>query len=89
MILDDGAAKAIVEDGSSLLPVGVTTIEGEFEKGALVACVNQDQEIARGFSNFNSFEINLILGLKSGEINTKLGYASAKEVIHRDNLILS
>ena len=56
---------------------------------SLVACRNQNHEIARGFSNFNSFEINLILGLKSGEINTKLGHASAKEVIHRDNLILS
>ena len=89
LLIDDGAAKAISDGGSSLLPVGITAIEGDFEKGALVACVNQDQEIARGFSNFNSFEINLILGLKSGEINTKLGYASAKEVIHRDNLILS
>ena len=89
LLIDDGAAKAISDGGSSLLPVGITAIEGDFEKGALVACVNQDEEIARGFSNFNSFEINLILGLKSGEINTKLGYASAKEVIHRDNLILS
>ena len=89
LLIDDGAAKAISEGGSSLLPVGITAIEGEFEKGALVACRNQNQEIARGFSNFNSFEINLILGLKSGEINTKLGYASAEEVIHRDNLVIS
>ena len=51
--------------------------------------MSKSQEIARGFSNFNSIEISLILGLKSGEINTKLGCASAEVVIHRDNLVLS
>ena len=89
LILDDGAAKAIVEDGSSLLPVGVTTIEGEFEKGALVICLNNNEEVAKGFCNFNSLELKLILGLKSEEISSTLGYASEEEVIHRDNLVLS
>ena len=75
--------------GSSLLPVGVTTIEGEFEKGALVICLNNNEEVAKGFCNFNSSELKLILGLKLEEISSTLGYASEEEVIHRDNLVLS
>ena len=60
-----------------------------FKKGDLIVCSNQNKEIAKGFSNFNSFELKQIIGLKSEEINAKLGYTSAEEVIHRDNLVLS
>ena len=89
LIIDDGAAKAIKEGGSSLLPVGITALKGDFKKGDLVACQSQNKEVARGFSNFNASELNQIIGLKSKEINSKLGYTSAEEVIHRDNLVLS
>ena len=89
LIIDDGAAKAIKEGGSSLLPVGITALKGDFKKGDLVACQSQSKEVARGFSNFNASELNQIIGLKSNEINSKLGYTSAEEVIHRDNLVLS
>ena len=89
LVIDNGAAKALMEEGSSLLPVGIVSTVGEFGKGALVACVNKDTEIARGFSNFSSSEISKLFGLKSSEINKKLGYASSEEVIHRDNLVLS
>ena len=89
LIIDDGAAKAINEEGGSLLPVGITALKGEFKKGDLVACQSQNKEVARGFSNFSASELDQIIGLKSEEINTKLGYTSAEEVIHRDNLVLS
>ena len=89
LIIDDGAAKAIKEGGSSLLPVGITALKGDFKKGDLVACHGQSKEVARGFSNFSATELDQIIGLKSEEINTKLGYTSAEEVIHRDNLVLS
>ena len=89
LIIDDGAAKAINEEGGSLLPVGITALKGEFKKGDLVACNSQNIEVARGFSNFSALELGQIIGLKSEEINTKLGYTSEKEVIHRDNLVLS
>ncbi len=89
LIIDDGAAKAINEEGGSLLPVGITALKGEFKKGDLVACQSQNKEVARGFSNFSASELDQIIGLKSDEINTKLGYTSAEEVIHRDNLVLS
>ena len=79
----------VIKAGSSLLPVGITALTGEFKKGDLVACHSQSKEVARGFSNFSASELDQIIGLKSEEINTKLGYTSAEEVIHRDNLVLS
>jgi glutamate 5-kinase len=89
LIIDDGAAKAINEEGGSLLPVGITALKGEFKKGDLVACQSQNKEVARGFCNFSASELDQIIGIKSEEINSKLGYTSAEEVIHRDNLVLS
>ena len=90
LIIDDGAAEALGREGGSLLPVGVTKIEGEFEKGSLVTCLDKNnEEVARGFSNFNSSEIKLILRLKSDKVSSALGYATEEEVIHRNNLVLS
>ncbi len=80
LIIDDGAAEAIGKEGGSLLPVGVTKIEGEFEKGSLVTCLDENnEEVARGFSNFNSSEIKLILRLKSEKV---LDTMANKRVIH-------
>jgi len=90
LIIDEGAVKAIGRDGRSLLPVGVVKIVGEFEKGSLVTCLDiNNEEVARGFSNFNSSEMKLILRLKSEKVSSALGYASEEEVIHRNNLVLS
>ena len=64
LIIDKGAEKAISKDGRSLLPVGVTRIEGAFKKGSLITCFNENnEEVTKGFSNFDSSELKQILGL--------------------------
>ena len=86
--LDAGASRAL-KAGSSLLPVGVTHVEGEFERGAVIACLDETgTEIAHGLSNYASSEARRIAGCPSGEIEQRLGYLDAAELIHRDNLVL-
>jgi|TARA_B110000438_G_scaffold302965_1_gene362512 glutamate 5-kinase len=90
IIIDKGAVKSITENGSSLLAAGITSTEGDFGRGSLIVCYDeQDQEIAKGLSNFNSNEIEKIKGLHSKEFRTILGYTSDEEVIHRNNFVLS
>jgi glutamate 5-kinase len=87
--LDAGAAKALRSGGRSLLPVGVKKVEGEFERGAVVACVSPEgAEIARGLVNYNAQESRRIAGRASSEIETILGYVDEPELIHRDNLVV-
>ena len=87
--LDQGAVAAL-KAGKSLLPVGITAAEGDFERGAAVACITPDgQEIARGLSNYGSGEARLIARKGSTEIEELLGYVDEPEMIHRDNLILT
>jgi glutamate 5-kinase len=89
LTLDAGAAKALKEDGKSLLPIGVTAVTGEFERGELVACVDtHGHEVARGLVNYNAVETARILKKPSGEIERILGYVDEAELIHRDNLVL-
>ncbi len=86
--LDDGAVNAL-KKGRSLLPVGIITIEGEFERGAAVACIAPDgREIARGLANYGSGEARLIARKATTDIEAILGYLDEPEMIHRDNLIL-
>ena len=86
--LDAGASNAL-RTGSSLLPVGVTHVEGDFERGAVVACLDETgEEIARGLINYASSEARRIAGCPSAEIEQRLGYLDAPELIHRDNLVL-
>jgi len=88
LVLDAGAVKAL-QSGKSLLPIGVTAIEGDFERGAAVACVSPDgAEIARGLSNYGSGEARLITRKSTPDIEELLGYVDEPEIIHRDNLIL-
>ncbi|MBK8525076.1 MAG: glutamate 5-kinase [Betaproteobacteria bacterium] len=88
LILDAGAIKAL-RDGRSLLPVGISSIEGEFERGAVVACLSPEgHELARGLVNYASSETRRIAGKSSGDIEAILGYVDEPELIHRDNLIL-
>ena len=87
--LDAGAVKVLRTDGKSLLPVGVTAVEGSFERGDVVACLDeQGKEIARGLVNYSSAETARILRQPSSEIASILGYVDEAELIHRDNLIL-
>ncbi|MDP1593319.1 MAG: glutamate 5-kinase [Gallionella sp.] len=89
LILDQGAIKALCSDGKSLLPIGVKQVIGEFQRGAVVACISQSgTDIARGLINYDSNEACLISGHASGEISTLLGYGGDDEIIHRDNLVL-
>ena len=88
LILDAGAAKALNE-GRSLLPVGVKSVEGSFERGAVVACIAENgDELARGLINYDSTESRLIAGKTSSEIESVIGYVDEPELIHRDNLVL-
>ena len=88
LLLDTGAVNAL-KSGKSLLPIGVIAAEGEFERGAAVACIDpQGQEIARGLSNYGSGEARLIARKSTPEIEDILGYVDEPEIIHRDNLIL-
>ncbi len=87
--LDAGAVKALTRDGKSLLPIGVTEIAGEFERGEVVACLEPSgREIARGLANYSSAEARQIIRKPSAEIEAILGYVDQPELIHRDNLVL-
>jgi glutamate 5-kinase len=88
LVLDDGAARALAAGGKSLLPVGVKMVQGEFERGEVIACVNSEgHEIARGLINYSAAEARRIAGRSSSEIEKLLGYVDEPELIHRDNLV--
>ncbi|MGC2519024.1 MAG: glutamate 5-kinase [Burkholderiales bacterium] len=87
--IDAGAARALRSGGKSLLPIGVTSVEGEFERGAVVACFAPgDIEVARGLVNYGANESRRIAGRASSEIEAVLGYIDEPELIHRDNMVL-
>lgn len=89
LIIDDGAVKALVEGGKSLLPSGIISAEGKFEIGDAVFCLDsKGNRIAKGLINYSSAEIEKIKGRKTSEIEKLLGYKYSDEVIHRDNLVL-
>ena len=89
LMLDAGAVRALAHEGKSLLPIGVTACEGQFERGAVVACCGPGgQEIARGLVNYSAAETQRILRKPSSEIEAILGYVDEPELIHRDNLVL-
>ena len=87
--LDEGAVKALASGGRSLLPIGVTAVGGDFERGAVIACRDaQGREVARGLVNYSAAETRQIMRKPSAEIEAVLGYVDAPELIHRDNLVL-
>jgi glutamate 5-kinase len=89
VVLDDGAVRALREDGKSLLPVGVKGVTGEFERGEVVAVVDsQGREVARGLANYSATEARRIAGKPSSAIEAELGYLDEPELIHRDNLVV-
>ena len=86
--IDDGATKAI-KKGYSILPAGILSTEGDYEKGDLIKIVDQSKtSIGTGLTHFNNSEVELIKGSKSENIETILGYRGKDEVVHRDDLVL-
>jgi glutamate 5-kinase len=89
LTLDAGAAQALLRDGKSLLPIGVREVAGEFQRGAVVGCIDPGgREVARGLVNYSSEEARRIMGRSSREIEAVLGYVDEPELINRDNLVL-
>lgn len=89
VVVDAGAREAILQRGKSLLPSGITAIEGVFEAGQVVQVKDPGgQEIARGMVNYSSGAVERIRGKKTTEIEAILGYKDFDEVIHRNNMIL-
>lgn len=89
VILDEGAEKALVRKGKSLLPSGITSVQGEFHQGAAVAVLNaRGESIGIGLVNYSAADIDTIKGLKTNQIKTRLGEKPYDEVIHRDNLVI-
>lgn len=89
VVIDAGAQRALLEQGKSLLPIGVTAVHGEFERGAVVACHNEaGEELARGLINYSSHQAQKILRTASGDIAARLGFVEEPELIHRSNLVL-
>ena len=89
LVLDAGAVKVLKNEGKSLLSIGVIDVQGNFERGDVVACINEaGAEVARGIVNYNSADTRTIKQKASSEIEQILGYVEESELIHRDNLIV-
>jgi len=89
IFVDTGALVALSRHGKSLLPSGVSRVEGDFERGSCVrVCGLDGTEFARGIVDYSRQEIEKILGRKTSEIEHILGYRYGDEVIHRDNLVI-
>jgi len=87
--VDDGAKNVLVADGKSLLPSGIVDIDGKFQSGDMVSCIDsRNREFARGLINYSSTELKKIKGKHSSEFEEILGYKMVDEAIHRDNLVI-
>jgi len=87
--VDEGAVIKLRDEGKSLLPIGVTGVDGEYARGDVIAVRGPDGvELARGLANYSAAETRLIARKSSSLIEATLGYAAGPELIHRDNLVL-
>ena len=88
--VDAGAAAKVTGEGKSLLPIGMTAVQGEFSRGDVIAVLSTDGvEMARGLSNYSSAEARLICRKSSSEFERLLGYTGEPEMVHRTNLVLT
>jgi glutamate 5-kinase len=88
--VDAGAAAKVRSEGKSLLPIGMTAVDGEFSRGDVIAIRDSaGVEIARGLANYASAEARLLCRKSSGEIERLLGYVAEHEMIHRTNLVVT
>jgi glutamate 5-kinase len=89
LVIDEGAARALLSKGRSLLPAGIVEVRGRFHIGDAVSCRSAaGPELARGLTAYGSDEVGRIKGLSTNEIASVLGYSNGDEVIHRDDLVL-
>lgn len=90
LCLDTGAKTAILEEGKSLLPSGIVSVEGDFAVGDPVTCVDRDGvPLAKGLVNYSAADIRKIMGLKTSRIEQVLGHKDYDEIIHRDNMAVT
>jgi glutamate 5-kinase len=88
--VDEGAVAKVRDEGKSLLPIGMTAVEGEFSRGDVIAIRDpRGSEIARGLANYASAEARLLCRKASGEIERLLGYVAEPEMVHRANLVVT
>lgn len=89
LILDAGAVQALARQGTSLLPIGVAAVEGDFLRGEMVRCLGPEgNEVARGLVNYDAADARRIVRLPSSQIEATLGFVDEPELIHRDNLVV-
>jgi glutamate 5-kinase len=89
VVVDDGAAARLRDDGKSLLPIGMVEVQGDFVRGDVIAVRTlTGADVARGLANYSSAEARLIARKASAQIEVQLGYANEPEMIHRTNLVL-
>ena len=89
LVIDTGAARALLERGRSLLPAGIVEVRGRFRVGDTVACLNPEgHELARGLAAYSAQDVARIKGCATREIEQVLGYSNGDEVIHRDDLVV-
>jgi len=89
LVLDQGACRALIKNGKSLLPSGILEVRGRFGIGAAVHCLDETgNAVAAGLANYSSAELDKIKGMKSSQILEVLGHKDSDEVIHRDNLVI-
>ncbi|MDQ6974056.1 MAG: glutamate 5-kinase [Mariprofundaceae bacterium] len=86
--IDAGAAQALWQGGASLLPIGIQSMDGRFDKGECIEVLSNQRVIARGLCNYNAEDLSRIIGKSSHDIIKILGYMDFSAVIHRDNLVL-
>jgi len=88
VVVDEGAANALLDAHTSLLPVGIKKVQGRFKRGEVVQIRHKSRILAVGLTEYDYKELDLIKGKKSSEINTLIPYAHSKVAIHKDNLLL-
>jgi glutamate 5-kinase len=88
--IDAGAVTKLRDEGKSLLPIGMVSVDGEFSRGDVIAVRDeQGREIARGLANYASAEARLLCRKASTDIERLLGYVAEPEIVHRDNLVVT
>ncbi len=85
--VDEGAARALSSNGTSLLPVGITEVEGEFAAGDAVEIMHEGRRIGKGIVNYSSTELSSIQGLNSADVRSKIAN-SVEEAVHRDHMVI-